>query len=365
VPAAPVEVAWAAPGDVAEIQGFLDAHWKRGHVLARDAELLRWQHRSPRGPDALEIVTARDADGALLGLLGIVAGDVTVRGARRPAAWLTTWIVPPEHRHRQVGLRLLRHVLRNDDTLVGTLGGNEITQRLLGGLRFAVSASVPRWTRPVDAGALERLLAAGPRPTSGRRVPPRAAAPAGVEVRELDPAAWDAAWLRDWAPRLVATWRDAAHLRWRYLEHPRLRYEVRTAAEPGGGLGLLVYRVIDVADAGVRVVRVLDLLAEPGGVAGPALLDHVLDRAERERAAFAELWCTSTRVAAPLEAAGFTREDAVEEPLPALFSPLDFRRPRLSAAVRAPIDLVADSTALLGDADVYLTRADCDQDRPN
>src|SRR5712691_7128388 len=109
-----VEIAWAGAGEIAELQEFLDRHWKRGHVLARDAELLRWQHRSPRGPDALEIVTARDAGGALLGLLGIIAGEATVRGGRRPAAWLTTWIVPPEHRQRQVGLRLLHHVLRPD-----------------------------------------------------------------------------------------------------------------------------------------------------------------------------------------------------------------------------------------------------------
>jgi len=38
-----VQIKCCSQDDVEELRRFIDNHWRRGHVLARDEVLLRWQ----------------------------------------------------------------------------------------------------------------------------------------------------------------------------------------------------------------------------------------------------------------------------------------------------------------------------------
>ena len=356
-------VRWCPVDRLGELQRFIDEQWGRGHVLARDAELLRWQHPRP-DPGELSVLIADGDGGEIAGILGIIPAGFCEHGTRRAGAWLTTWVVRPEERQRQLGLVLLRHVIDTTDGLVATLGGNKLTMGMLRALRFHVRDAVPRWVRPVSASALESLLhAAGATvpavpPVDGE--PPRASP--GVEAvpfsDELAPA-WDAAWSERFAPGLVGTWRDAAYLRWRYAEHPRFDYHVSLARADGGEVrGLLVSRPQRVRDRDEEVVRVVELLGDPDAQA--ALIVALLDRVDGERTAFIDFYCTSGRFAATLERFGFAPEDPAA-PLPSLFQPLDPRRARLTGAFGA----AGRDADLFAGEDVYFTRSDGDQDRPN
>ncbi|MDQ3065747.1 MAG: GNAT family N-acetyltransferase, partial [Actinomycetota bacterium] len=96
-----VEIDWWPAAKIGELQAFIDAEWKRGHVLATDEDLLRWQH--PRDDDCLSVVAAT-ADGEIVGILGVIPADLCVRGARASGGWLTTWAVVPAFRKHRVGL---------------------------------------------------------------------------------------------------------------------------------------------------------------------------------------------------------------------------------------------------------------------
>lgn len=349
-------IAWCPAARLDELQAFIDEHWKRGHILARDAELLRWQH--PRTEDELSFLVVDDASGAIAGILGIIPADCCFAGERRPGHWLTTWVVREDLRTQHIGLALLRALLDETGGLVATLGGNDTTMRMLGALRFHTVPSVPRWVRPVSAPALDALLTAAGAGRWTGDVDPAPAGGGGLDVGGFDAPAWDAAWAADFAPGLVGTWRDAAYVQWRYRDHPRFDYRVRLATEGGRARGLAVWRRQVVEGRAEEVLRIVELLGDEA--AGRALVAEILAEAAESAVAFADFYCTSPAFAAPLESAGFAREDPGGPVLPALFQPLDARRTALTGAFWA-----SDGTERFAGRDVYFTRSDGDQDRPN
>ena len=355
-------IGWCPAERLGEVQAFIESHWKRGHVLSRDAELLRWQHPRP-DPDELSILVADGPGGELQGILGVIPVPYCTHGKRGEGAWLTTWVVRPEARSGQLGLALLRVAMQGPD-FVGTLGGNDTTMRLLRALRFDTRANVPRWVRGGSPEALRALLgAAGVTPVpAALAASPAGDAPPGITVEPWSheaAVAWDRTWHERIAGRIAGTWRDSAYLDWRYVGHPRFHYELRLArTSDGDALGLLVYRRQRVQGREEEVVRVLELLGEPQGV--NALAVHLARDTVGERTAFLDFYCTSPPFAAALTGAGgFVAEAALSVSLPALFQPLDARRTALTAALWTPTE------GGFGGDDVYFTRADCDQDRPN
>lgn len=359
MPGRDVRLDWWPSAEVSELQEFIDAEWRAGHILARDEELLRWQH--PRSDDELSVVGATE-DGTLVGIVGVIPVGLCLHGARLPGAWLTTWVVTPSARRQRVGLHLLDFVLERHG-FVGTIGGNETTMKILSALRFHTRPAIPRWVRTLDAGALARLGVAPGLHGAGSDDTEPVAGPFSVrDWSSGDADRWDWYWRDRMAPEVVGVWRDAAYLTWRYLSHPRYRYRIRVAeGKDGAPKALLVHRLEPVRDMNVTVVRVVDAL---GDVDAVACLAYDLVRIGRERgAAFADFYCTSVRFAAGLGAAGFYPESALDVALPSRFQPLAPGSWPLTAALRLSAE--DDSSTVFAGDDVYFTRSDCDQDRPN
>jgi GNAT superfamily N-acetyltransferase len=313
-----LRVDWLPVSRLEELQTFVDEHWRRGHVLARDAELLRWQHRRRADPDTLAVLVAEE-EGRLVAMLGWIDFDACLGEERVPGGWMTNWLVVPEARGRGLGLALVRHAMEHAYEFVGALGANSATLHVLGTAGFA-EVGMHRWVRVFDEVALRTLLG-------------------GREYREVPVPA-------DAGGGYLGTCRDEAFLAWRYREHPRFRYELL-----GDASGFAAYRIEQIAGVDAKVMRITDLLG------GDALVPALFDAAEREGAVFADFYCTSPRFAAPLEAEGFVATDG----LPGRFQPLDFSdRPIVSnfwAAPRLGVEF--------GAGDLYVTRADSDLDRPN
>ena len=72
-----LRIDWLPVSRLEELQAFVDEHWRRGHVLARDAELLRWQHRRRADPETLAVLLAEE-DGRIAAMLGWIEFDACV-----------------------------------------------------------------------------------------------------------------------------------------------------------------------------------------------------------------------------------------------------------------------------------------------
>jgi hypothetical protein len=310
-----VKIEWARADEAPLVQELVDRGWKRGHVLARDEALLRWQYRFPGDDDRLSVLLAR-VDGRPVGFLGIVQAPFCRRGELLRGGWLATWTVAEAARATQAGLALLMEALREFD-VVGCLGFNEQAEAIYRRLGFEVRVPLPRFAALEPRGA------------------PAAAA-------DWDEAAWDRRW-EELGRSFVGTARDTAFLRWRYVEHPRYRYVLRCAGD-----ALVVHRVQDVE--GRRVVRFVEALGDADAAA--ALIGLALH--EVEGAWLADFTCVNEAHAEPFVRAGFVPETSLPELPPDRFEPLGRSTRGLGAAFYG-----------VGADEVYATRADGDQDRPS
>ena len=365
---------WCTEDRIPVLQSLIENHWRKGHILARDADLLRWQYRHPSHPERLSVLLA-EHDGEPVGMLGLIPSGFCVRGARIPGAWVAMWLTVPEWRPRMLGLRLLRRLFAGDYQMIGVLGVNqETTGAIYKSLGFTACDVVPRWVHVTSPEALANLVAdCGDRYSAAARAAWAASArrpPSGVTPRlvvwdQETAARWDRAWHAQFAPQLVGTWRDAAYLRWRYVDHPRYQYQLRFIEDPSDGAlaGLLVYRIEKVRDRSESVLRVVEFLTT--AAVGAALAQVVLDAGQAAHVTFTDFFCTSTASAPYLEAAGFLREDAMPAPLPSRFQPLDFTHTHLNGVFWMSPAVAGNGDACSTSPAFYVTRADGDQDRPS
>jgi predicted N-acetyltransferase YhbS len=367
VPANPVsgglKIEWLAAAEIVELQSFVREHMRPGHIFASDAELVRWQYRCPGDHDRLSMLVARDDD-QIVGVLGLIVLAFNNAGRRASGGWLATWTVAPAARERQAGLSLLRHMLAEPLEFIGVLGVTETALRIYQALGFSIRESIPRWVRVISDDALAKLLGERYSPCGepSRRLPARGSLRIS-RWTEAHAERWEELWERRLAPRSIGVWRDAAYLRWRYLEHPRFTYTVQVAEDRDGSLrGMVVYRLIDVRGAEGKVARIVDLHGDAEAMT--ALVSDVVATAVRAGAAFAEFFCSAGAVAGPLGACGFTMEPEPTDALPALVEPLNLELPaRVTGAFRFGAAPGAGQAMFESDA-LYVTRSDCDQDRP-
>ena len=334
-----MRIEWLERSRIPELQRFIEAEWRSGHALARDAELLAWQHRRREDPERLALLVAED-EGKLLGMLGFVEFDACVHEERVRGGWMTNWLVVPEARGRRLGLALVEAALGAEYELIGALAANSATEHILGRNSFS-TRGMHRWVRVFDVEALRGLL-------EGRSMPDAAWAAWGQTQRFSTVSGSEPQ--TPTVPVLgVAGCRDAAFLQWRYAEHPVFRYEV--LRDPSG---FAAYRIEQVRDSDVSVMRIADF------VGGSELAATVAGAAQAAGVAFADFSCTSDRFGRPLESAGFQREDRLPAELPGRFQPLDFSDRPIDSCFWAAPRLGAD----FGSDDLYVTRADSDLDRP-
>lgn len=370
--------------DVPLLMQFIGARWRAGHILSRDETLLRWQFapallpgRNPPGPTVL----LAWCDGAIAGMLGLTGFTLNIAGEGFPALWLSHMFASPEHRGRNVALRLLWATRDLGPEAVVTVGANAIATRLITRLGFAALPDLPRWIGVFDqAGAAALVHAANP--TVPVQEAERFCADHGVVMRASDGSddgyrttawsretadLWDRFWRERLAPRLVGASRHAAYLEWRYVTHPRFTYEVRFARRDVDGRveGVAVCRVEQVRDQPTRVLRIVEFLASPEGA--PALLRSILEIARTANVAFADFHCSSAPAAEGLMGVGFRLQapHASGAVFPSRFQPLEGGPSPLSPLVQLPPAWRGPLRDLLDEGRVYVTKSDGDQDRPN
>ena len=344
--------------------------------MARDVELLHWQHRFPEETGLLSVLRA-EVDSNPVGMLGLIPFGFCYRGERLRGAWFTMWLSVPDQRTQFVGIRLLQRALRDRFVMVGGLGNNATSQKIYTDWRFGVWDNIPRWVRVVSLGAVEHLLEGHPERNSRDRTTWQATVQATstsqrvrsraflVDWSEDVAEGWDRRWKEEFAPRMLGTWRDSEYLRWRYVNHPRLRYEVKFAMDVHSGTpnGLLVYPVETIRDREEKVMRVLDLLGTDA--VNIALAQAAVEAGEAHGVAFIDFYCTASSVSSALEAAGFILEDKLSTPLPSRLQPLDLGRKGLAASFWLKPEIASDNDASFSDPALCVTRSDSDQDRPN
>ncbi len=331
--------------DVPDVLAFLDAHWKRGHIFTVERSLFDWQYSMRDRPGEYSIVLARrDADRALIGLLGYLTTDrFDPALAANNSIWLALWKVRDDVATGGFGLRLLSYVTEHEPhTSIGVIGFQPAVAAIYKALKF-------------DVGELQHYVLPNPDVSNFEIAsfehppfrPVRDTGLTAVRVEEMNfTAAVDSLDLGRRNAQVPRKTPD--YFRARYLQHPIYRYSCFVLHRDHRPVALLATRVAAHRDR--RVLRVIDFIGPDDVVSGLGAV--VLAQIRELGAEYADVhnWGIAPAL---FEGAGFSRVDPVgADVVPNHFEPFERRN--------APIRF-----ALKTSHPAVLFKGDGDQDRPN
>lgn len=159
----------------------------------------------------------------------------------------------------------------------------------------------------------------------------------------------------------VAVNRNSKYLNWRYASHPIFDYKLFVAKKDNN---IKAFAVLRLEESGEYTVgRIVDFASE--NKTEEFMFTAVCEWFVEKNACLADFSFTGNFYNDALESAGF--EEANKEPyasVPYLFSPIDHKRRSTNFAFKI-IDKDIKSLGTVEYSHFYITRGDCDQDRPN
>lgn len=362
-----LEKRYCGHADLDAFAAFFAQHWGPNHILARDREFACWQMSPARstlfGDAALAGVGYWDAD-TMVGFIGAMPMDFNIDGRVVAGMWLCNLLASPDYLDHGLGLKLMTAVHSVPAAVIGAVGINLRVIPMYRAMRYMTGDRVPRYVRVLDQAGFA-TLAIGERwrrLAGDSKLAPSSGAVTVDDVASMAPG-WDAFWHRFSALGYVGTHRDATFYEWRYVRHPRLRYQMAVARDVQGVvLGGAVWRAESVRDSDLCVVRLIELLASDD-TACRELLKHVENWGRQRGAVMIDHYCTQAPAAALRDCNWFLESDARGDILPCLFQPLVRQSRDMNYAVRVMAragDVAADANARL-----FVVKSDGDQDRPN
>ncbi len=330
--------------DYPKFRDFVRLAFQPKYILG-DEKFLDWQYASPGG-----VLFLAKRGEEITGFFGYRDFSYKVYGEVKNVRAVMNLFADEKYRMAGVGPMLARKVFDTPNyVLVSSY--NDAAQKLYRHLR-------PDWR---EAGDFNRYFAvlAPYKLMEGLNVPhgkefSSLSLRGRIEVGDISKIGqeFDDFWQKARARYPVTIERSSEYLKWRYSAHPFFDYQILAARQSEGLRGFLVYR-IEEAD-GFKIARIIDFVADQS--AEVALLQEFLQRAKDAGAQAADFMFSGSLYKEPLGTVGFfdvAGTDFVKFPI--RFNPLSYSKFVINIAYDIPAPL----------KDVYLTKGDSDQDRPN
>ncbi len=307
------------------------AVWGQDH-LHNDSEFFSWLfQRNPDGAGGGVLIEEQDK---ALGFAGLVTRRLMCQGREVSIAMGMDYMMHPEHRSGFAASRLVNFWLKsvaggphdfalcfpNDNSYkiltAKKLGWQPVCEfimlvRPLGTVNKLPGklAKLPSWILAPAFRAASLLCTLRARIFSGRKLQGRM-----IEITHFD-ARFDALW--DAANVRMGSVRNAAHLNWRYVEHPLYKYKSFAWVEGERVLGYVVITLREVFD--IPAALVVDALSDP---AVPGVIEALIKAvADHAHAAGARMIGTQAIQGSALSAA-FQRAGLI--PIPKRLAPKTF-----------------------------------------
>ncbi len=318
-----IRVLEVEPEHVALVERLHREHYWRSHCLLLNRAFYDWQFAKAPGAGGRDrSIVALDDDGTLLSFLGVVPMKATHAGRVIEGAHLISWLSPPAARGRGVGMAIMQFATAQYEFLFGrsvTPAALTIYRKL--GFRYLHRCK--RWLLVLDPAASEPLAVAPDAATSARL---RARVARGEPTERFHVARGASSGTTMLAQRALAGAtgfvRDHAFLDWRYVTHPLLDYQFLHLGTADDPRGVAVVRVETVRERPGRVLRVLELLAEPGQER--ALASAIVAFGRGADCAYADAFGVSERfVHGLVSVGGFDGDEEESIRLPHLLQPWD------------------------------------------
>ncbi len=357
----------------------IDEIWKKGHILSRDKALSDFMfynnptHERYIGKENYGAIGIWE-DGKIIGLGGLMLFEFNLNGQTEVACNVTNSIVLEEYRSSMAGLLLYekpfelypffcsfgiglsKYAVR---VTPATISKDSVTQPI-NKLDRMVGIFNHKKTTDVLLDGNESYL-------RNYGTVHKAQQYGNKTVRqELVENKWNNFYYTHIAPKTISITRNYEFLNWRYLNHPTFKYLVYTAQDQAGNYeGLCVARVESIVNNTAKILRIVEFISKNQD-ASIALANKIIELGTEEAVLFADFYCTTDMFNFGLESVGFMKEFTSDDDkivLPSRFQPVDLSVVNLNACLSFYGKKVKRLNLL--NNNIYFTKGDSDQDRPN
>jgi len=357
----------------------IDEIWRKEHILSRDKALVDFMfynypmHEKYVGKENYGAIGIWE-DGKIIGLGGLMIYEFNLNGTTELACNVTNSIVLEEYRNSLAGLLLFEKPFDLYPFFCSFgIGLSKFSMRLSPATisKGIVTQPIHKLSRTVGifnkTKTAEVLLEGNESylrnydmvhkvPQYGEKI---------VDL-ELDEDKWNQFYLTDIAPKTISVSRNYDFLNWRYINHPSFKYLVYTVQDKVGNYeGLLVARVESIVNNTAKILRIVEFISKNQD-ASIALANKIVEIGTEESVIFADFYCTTDMFNFGLESVGFKKEFTSSDDkivLPSRFQPVDLSVVDLNALISFHGKKIKNLNLL--NNNIYFTKGDSDQDRPN
>jgi len=340
--------------DSARVGQFIERHWQK-RVALSVPRFFDWQFSdSPASAGRNRCLLILDADDEIFGFMGVTVRDFSLEGRRIVGAELTTWILSEEVRGLGLGKQIVRRLQANYEAIIG-MGISDSALPIYATHGFKYMRHLSRYVRVFDA---EKVAPISKLDTFGERMIRSSTEPTRVKYEARPIEARDAAEPGEALYlKFNCTVRSPEYLEWRYTDHPYYDYETYSISD-GSGEAAVVLRFDEKED--LRIVHVIDYLG--GEATVPAVVSFIDDLCRERNVSLADFYCSADPIGTRFWSRGwFSSVDDFYLQVPNWFYPIDMRIPPTTSLILWARE---DVGALLDRGRVYITKGDCDMDRP-
>jgi hypothetical protein len=353
--------------------------WKKGHILSRDKTLCDYMfyhnpmHEKYIGKNNYGAIGIWE-DNKIIGLGGLILFEFNLNGLTRLASNVTNSIVLKEYRKTMAGMLLYekpielyspfcsfgiglsQYAMRVSPSMVTKNFIRQPIYRLNRLLGIFNKEKTTELLLKNNVDYLRNYCKVEKVPQHGEK----------IVAQELDKDKWNSFYYNDIAKKTISISRNYDFLCWRYLKHPTFKYLVYTVQDENKNYeGLLVARVESILNKSAQILRILEFISKNQD-ASIALANKVVDIGLENEILFADFYCTTDMFNFGLDSVGFKKEYITEEDevvLPCRFQPVDLTVTSLNAVISFYGKDVKNINLL--NNNIYFTKGDSDQDRPN
>ena len=333
-----------------QIMDFYKTHWQRKIALS-DKAFHAWQFEDAVENRGANTCVVALNDERLVGVMGLNKrifsnGDQCLNGAE-----LTTWVVDKEFKGTGPGAKIIKFITNNFEVLFGMgISQDALPIYLRSGFHYL--RYIPRYIHVTDAKKILEISDCASYATKLVKNPSHE--PSNVKGEEIS---WKN---QSHAPIVEGSHfsRSLEDLVWRYDSHPYYKYKSYKTTSIDGEVGYVVLRE-EITDD-IRMLHVIDILG-PASSFGSTI--KFIEAYAQDNGYWAvDVYSTLALLNKYLIGRRWlSAVDSMFINIPHLFHPLEVRNPATTSLLYWSKDPMVDFLDL---SSLYLTKQDCDLDRP-
>ena len=336
--------------DVSAIASFYESNWARKIALSNE-QFYTWQFCNAPNKVGDQCCVAINGS-EILAVMGLTERPFFIENTKKIGVELTTWIVEENSRNLGLGPKMIDYLKSKYDVMFG-MGISEQALPVYLRMGFKYLKSIPRFVRVLNHEVVTKFGYSTPlvKKLSKIKVKTEKYTVVDASVDIVNEV------FNNFTVSNNLFLRNYEWINWRYMEHPSFSYSVKVIESENNERCVVVYRVDDLEE--LKIIHCVDLLGDKNACL--SAISFLEDKGLECNADIIDFYSTNTELNSLFIYKNWLSVlDCDFFDFPHLFHPIELRKPSTTSLIMWS----KEGSLLYNIGKLYITKQDCDFDRP-